>query len=157
MDYRFGALGLLKKAIQDNEKRIEEALFADLHKHPMEGYMCETGLVLDEIEVDVVVRGILVLAVASAGFDAEGYVASMRIQTAVELQLGGEAFFGSGLQLLDRLPLFLFVLLNLLVEPAVLFCQHLIIFIGAPKQIGDDQADEEGRDGEDAIDGGLGF
>ena len=45
-----------------------------------------TGLVLDEIEVDVVVRGILVLAVASAGFDAEGYVASMRIQTAVELQ-----------------------------------------------------------------------
>ena len=49
LDYRFGALGLLKKAIQDNEKRIEEALFADLHKHPMEGYMCETGLVLDEI------------------------------------------------------------------------------------------------------------
>ena len=49
LDYRFGALGLLKKAIQDNEKRIEEALFADIHKHPMEGYMCETGLVLDEI------------------------------------------------------------------------------------------------------------
>ena len=50
VDYRYGALGLLKKAIQDNEKRIAEALHSDLHKHPMESYMCETGLVLDEIE-----------------------------------------------------------------------------------------------------------
>ena len=49
LDYRYGALGLLKKAIQENEARIAEALFADLHKHPMESYMCETGLVLDEI------------------------------------------------------------------------------------------------------------
>ena len=49
VDYRYGALGLLKKAIQENEKRIAEALFADLHKDPMESYMCETGLVLDEI------------------------------------------------------------------------------------------------------------
>ena len=49
LDYRYGALGLLKKAIQENETRIAEALFADLHKHPMESYMCETGLVLDEI------------------------------------------------------------------------------------------------------------
>lgn len=49
LDHRYGALGLLKKAIQENEARIAEALFADLHKHPMESYMCETGLVLDEI------------------------------------------------------------------------------------------------------------
>ena len=49
LDYRYGALGLLKKAIQENERRIAEALFSDLHKDPLESYMCETGLVLDEI------------------------------------------------------------------------------------------------------------
>ena len=49
LDYRYGALGLLKKALQENEKRIADALYSDLHKHPMESYMCETGLVLDEI------------------------------------------------------------------------------------------------------------
>ena len=49
VDFRYGALGVLKKAIQDNECRIADALMQDLHKHPAESYMCETGLVLDEI------------------------------------------------------------------------------------------------------------
>lgn len=48
-DFRINSLKKLKKAVSDNERIIAEALKADLNKHPFESYMCETGLVLDEI------------------------------------------------------------------------------------------------------------
>lgn len=49
VDVRINALKKLKKTIIENESAIKEALKSDLGKSGMEGYMCETGLVLDEI------------------------------------------------------------------------------------------------------------
>ncbi len=46
---RVQALKKLKKALTENEDRINEALRADLGKSAFEGYMCETGLVISEI------------------------------------------------------------------------------------------------------------
>ena len=49
VNYRIAALKKLRKALQDNEEAIAEALGQDLGKSAMEGYMCETGLVISEI------------------------------------------------------------------------------------------------------------
>jgi len=46
---RMDALRKLKTEILKNEKRIADALHADLGKSAFESYMCETGLVADEI------------------------------------------------------------------------------------------------------------
>ncbi len=48
-EIRIDALKKLRQAIIKNETAIKEALHSDLGKSGMEGYMCETGLVLDEI------------------------------------------------------------------------------------------------------------
>lgn len=47
--FRTEKLKLLKKALLDNEKKIAEALENDIGKCPTEGFMCETGLVISEI------------------------------------------------------------------------------------------------------------
>ncbi|MBQ9832124.1 MAG: aldehyde dehydrogenase [Clostridia bacterium] len=47
--YRIEALKKLKDAVKRNEKRISQAIEADLGKSAFESYMCETGLVLSEI------------------------------------------------------------------------------------------------------------
>ena len=47
--FRLKALGRLKKAIQNNEGLIYDALAADLNKSKFEAYLCEIGLVMDEI------------------------------------------------------------------------------------------------------------
>jgi len=47
--FREKALRDLRAAVLAREDDIAAALLADLHKHPSESYMCETGLVLDEI------------------------------------------------------------------------------------------------------------
>jgi len=39
----------LQGALRAREGQIADALMADLHKHPAESYMCETGIVLDEL------------------------------------------------------------------------------------------------------------
>ena len=49
MDFRLSALKALREALVKNEALIFEALKADLNKAPMESYMCENGLVLEEI------------------------------------------------------------------------------------------------------------
>ncbi len=49
LQFRLQALKRLKAAIEQNQGKIEEALIRDLHKAPLETYMCETGFVLDEI------------------------------------------------------------------------------------------------------------
>lgn len=49
IDVRIAALKKLKQVILSNEKAIHEALYSDLGKSAMEGYMCEVGLVLEEI------------------------------------------------------------------------------------------------------------
>lgn len=49
IDVRVAALKKLRQAILSNEKEIHEALYQDLGKSVMEGYMCEVGLVLEEI------------------------------------------------------------------------------------------------------------
>ena len=49
--FRKKQLQLLKKAILDNEKEIELALYADLKKNAEETYATETGLVLAELNV----------------------------------------------------------------------------------------------------------
>ena len=46
---RADALRRLRSAILAFEPKINEAILADLNKQPFETYMCETGLVLDEI------------------------------------------------------------------------------------------------------------
>ncbi len=48
--FRKEMLRKLKQAIIENDKLISDALKADLNKHPSETYLCETGLVLEEIE-----------------------------------------------------------------------------------------------------------
>ena len=48
-DFRLAALKALREALVKNEALIFEALRADLNKAPMESYMCENGLVLEEI------------------------------------------------------------------------------------------------------------
>ena len=46
---RIQALRRLYTAIRENEKEIHDALRNDLGKSNFESYMCETGLVLEEI------------------------------------------------------------------------------------------------------------
>lgn len=47
--WRIGALQTLKRAILEYEDEIHAALKEDLGKSPVEGYMCETGMVLSEL------------------------------------------------------------------------------------------------------------
>jgi len=47
--FRREMLEKLRRAVRENEELLAEALMSDLHKHPAEGYMCETGFVLEEI------------------------------------------------------------------------------------------------------------
>ncbi|MCL2006487.1 MAG: aldehyde dehydrogenase [Treponema sp.] len=47
--FRINALNSLRDALNKNEDLIFSALKKDLGKHPMETYMCESGMVLDEI------------------------------------------------------------------------------------------------------------
>lgn len=47
--WRISALKTLKKGVLAHEKEIQEALRQDLGKSAMEGYMCETGMVLSEL------------------------------------------------------------------------------------------------------------
>ena len=49
LEFRINSLKRLKKVIEDKQGSIAEALKKDLNKDPLEAYMCETGLVLDEI------------------------------------------------------------------------------------------------------------
>ena len=49
VEYRINALRHLRHIIARNEKEIDEALKKDLGKGPVEGYMCETGMVLSEL------------------------------------------------------------------------------------------------------------
>ena len=47
--FREAALRALRQALAEHEGLIADALLSDLHKHPTESYMCETGIVLEEI------------------------------------------------------------------------------------------------------------
>lgn len=49
ISWRIGALQTLRRAIMGHQQEIEDALLADLGKSRMEGYMCETGMVLSEL------------------------------------------------------------------------------------------------------------
>ncbi len=49
ISYRIKALKSLRQALLDQEQQIAQALFADLGKSAAESYMCETGLVISEI------------------------------------------------------------------------------------------------------------
>lgn len=49
VEYRIKALKKLKEVIIENQEKIECALKADLNKSAFETYMCETGLVLNEL------------------------------------------------------------------------------------------------------------
>lgn len=49
VNMRLLALQKLEKSIKKNEKAIQEALFLDLHKSPMESYMTEIGMTLSEL------------------------------------------------------------------------------------------------------------
>lgn len=49
LQFRQYALKKLQTAVRENEDRIALAMKKDLNKNPFETYMCETGIVLDEI------------------------------------------------------------------------------------------------------------
>lgn len=49
ISWRIGALQTLRRVITSHQQEIEDALRADLGKSGMEGYMCETGMVLSEL------------------------------------------------------------------------------------------------------------
>ena len=48
-EFRLASLKKLQAAVQANERALAEAMAADFRKAPMEVYMTETGMVLDEI------------------------------------------------------------------------------------------------------------
>ncbi len=52
-EFRIAALKKLYKHIKENEDKISAAVKKDLNKDPFETYMCETGLVLDEIRFHI--------------------------------------------------------------------------------------------------------
>ncbi len=47
--FRLEALRKLRQALREREQLLADALYQDLHKAPMESYMTETGIVLEEI------------------------------------------------------------------------------------------------------------
>ncbi|MCF0143304.1 MAG: aldehyde dehydrogenase family protein, partial [Parasporobacterium sp.] len=49
VEFRKNALAKLKNAIIQNEKLLNDAVMQDLHRHSTENYMCELGIVLNEI------------------------------------------------------------------------------------------------------------
>lgn len=53
LSFRLDALKKLQKALQDNDQLICDALKQDLNKAPMETYMCETGMVLEELRYHI--------------------------------------------------------------------------------------------------------
>ena len=56
--FRMEQLKKLKRAIQENEKSIEEALYKDLKKSETETYAAETGLLLAEINIAIKKLGV---------------------------------------------------------------------------------------------------
>ena len=52
-DFRIDMLKRLRKAVIENDGLISAALRADLNKQPFETYMCETGLLLEEIDYHI--------------------------------------------------------------------------------------------------------
>ena len=53
VDFRIDMLKKFRKAIIENDEIISAALKADLNKQPFESYMCETGLLLEEINFHI--------------------------------------------------------------------------------------------------------
>ena len=47
--FRLAQLKKLQQALRDNEQLLEQAMMQDFRKAPMEVYMCETGMVLEEL------------------------------------------------------------------------------------------------------------
>ena len=47
--FRMEQLKKLQRALQTNEALLESAMYSDFRKAPMEVYMCETGMVLEEV------------------------------------------------------------------------------------------------------------
>ena len=53
MEFRIEALRKLQRAIRANEKLLADALKQDLNKSETESYMCETGMVLEELSYHI--------------------------------------------------------------------------------------------------------
>ena len=53
LSFRLDALRRLRDALLANEALINDALKQDLNKAPMESYMCETGMVLEELRCHI--------------------------------------------------------------------------------------------------------
>lgn len=47
--FRLAALTKLRDAVRQHEEALAQAMLADLNKQPFEGYLAETGIVLDEL------------------------------------------------------------------------------------------------------------
>ena len=53
VEFRIEALRKLQRAIRTNEKLLADALKQDLNKSETESYMCETGMVLEELSYHI--------------------------------------------------------------------------------------------------------
>ena len=53
VEFRIEALRKLQRAIRANEKLLADALKQDLNKSETESYMCETGMVLEELSYHI--------------------------------------------------------------------------------------------------------
>lgn len=56
VNFRIEQLKKLKKAVLDHRKLLEQALYEDLNKSPVEAYLCDLGPVI--VEVDEILKGI---------------------------------------------------------------------------------------------------
>ena len=56
IDWRLRQLGRLKKAITENQAALEEALYEDLGRAPMEAYFCDIGSLI--LEINETMRGL---------------------------------------------------------------------------------------------------
>ncbi len=54
--WRIAQLRKLKQAVIDNREMLQQALYEDLRKSPMEAYLCDIGPVI--VEVDEIIRGL---------------------------------------------------------------------------------------------------
>ena len=90
LSWRLRQLKTLRSCILANQEKIEKALAADLGRHPLEAYFCDTGTLLLEInetafaQIDLIVRQLLKAYPApDRSVDHLAYVAHMNSLTAM--------------------------------------------------------------------------
>ena len=56
VNFRIAQLKKLRQAVLDHKELLEQALYEDLNKSPVEAYLCDLGPVI--VEVDEILKGL---------------------------------------------------------------------------------------------------